>query len=535
LVKPLDLTVSDLDPSKPIPLQAKWALQASDAPDVGGELSAEVLYDQAGQKVTLQNLAVDALLRGEQVPSGELTASLRGEAQADLEAQRYSVPKLTLQAAGVVANLVAEARQQGEQLTADAHLTVPSFNARDLMRRLQIEAPEMADPNALANVGLTAKIQYDGKGLVLQELQGQLDETHLTGHAAVPSFEPLAARFELALDRIDLDRYLAPEQEGKPAAGPAGGAGEAPAAETELPLELLRSLTLDGTVTIGQLTVKKLDATDIKARITARDGIIKAEPVAHLYQGRLRGLLTRDAAGEAPTIDMQQHLEGVQAGSLLEDLVGVARILGVANLDLAVGMQGLGLDDWLRTVSGKASFKLADGAISGINIAQAIQAAHAKLTNEPLPAADSQQQTPFNELQGSLQIDKGLVLNRDFNLASSQFKVAGDGQINLRTQAVDYTLMVDLLQPLLKGDNKLLAELQKQPIPVHISGSFRDLGISVDLQQALESAGKARLQAAEEKAKGRVQEEVQEKRQEVEQKLQEQVQDKLQNLLRPRR
>ncbi|HEX5514331.1 MAG TPA: AsmA-like C-terminal region-containing protein, partial [Gammaproteobacteria bacterium] len=406
------------------------------------------------------------------------------------------------------------------------------FNARELMRRLAIEPPRTADPNVLANVGLTAKLLYDGKGLQLEELKGQVDETHITGKAQVPSFDPLAARFQLALDQINLDRYLAPAEEGKPV--PEKAPEKGPAEAGELPLETLRKLDLDGTVAIGQMTVKKLHASDVKTRITAHNGVIKAEPVAQLYQGRLRGLLTLDATSNDPKISMQQQLDGVQAGSLLEDLVGVARILGVADLNLAVGMHGASMDDWLRTMSGKGSFKFADGAINGINIAQAIQTARAKLANEPEPAEAQQAQTPFNVLQGSLQINEGLVLNRDFNLASSQFKVAGDGQFNLRTQVVDYTLNVNLLEPLLKSDNKLLAELQNVPIPVHISGNYRDLGVSVDLQQAVERAGKEQLQAVEEKAKTRVQEEVQQRQQEVEQKLQEQVQDKLQDLLRPK-
>lgn len=534
LVQPLHVTVAELDPTRPLPVRAQWTLQAAEAPEVSGELTAQIVYDQAAQTVAVRDLALDARLRSEQIPTGALQAALRGEAQADLAQQRYRVPQLTLQAVGVTAELVAEARQQGELLSADLRLNVPAFDARELMRRLEIELPPMTDPNALTRVGLALAARYDGKELQIREMTGQLDQTRISGTAALPSFEPPVARFALALDRIDLDRYLAPKEadaaddaESVPGGAPAEAS---PAPEAELPLELLRDLVLDGTVTVGELVASGLRATDVETRITARNGILRAEPVAHFYQGRLRGLLTLDATGAAPRIEMQQRLEGVQAGSLLEDLIGVARILGVADLELAVAMQGMGLEQWLRTLSGKASFKFADGAINGINIAQAIQAARAKLANQPLPAADDQQ-TPFNELRGSVRIDEGLVVNRDFSLASSQFKVAGDGQLNLRTQALDYTLMVDLLQPLLESDNRLLAELQNQPIPVRISGSLKDLAVSVDLQQALEQAGKAKLKAAEEKAKSRLQEEVQERQQ----KLQEQVQDKLQNLLRPRR
>lgn len=538
LVDPLSVTVSELNIEQPIPLRARWMLQATDAPEIGGELVARVLYDQAGQKIAVQDLTLDALARGEQLPGGELKANLRGVVEADLQGQRYTVPRATLQAAGIVANLVAEASMQNEQLAANATLTLPSFNARELMRRLELEVPPTADPNALANVALTAQLRYDGQGLVLEQLKGELDQTNISGQAQVPSFTPLTARFELTLDQLDLDRYLAPAQEGGPAPAPSGKPAPTPPSEptpeSELPVELLRELNLDGTVNIGRLTVKRVDVTDVTTTITARNGVIKAEPVAALYQGRLRGELTLDATQQQPQFAMQQRLEGVQAGSLLEDLIGVARVLGVADLDLAVAMQGLGVDDWLRTASGQASFKFADGAINGINIAQAIQTARAKLAGEPLPATAEAEQTPFNELTGSVRIDEGLLLNRDFNLASSLFKIAGDGTLNLRTQEVDYTLNVNLLEPLLEGSNKLLAELRNVPIPVEVSGNVRDLGVRVDLQQALEQAGKARLQEAEDKARTRVQEEVQERRQEAEQRLQEKVQKGLQNLLRPR-
>ncbi|HEX5513589.1 MAG TPA: AsmA family protein, partial [Gammaproteobacteria bacterium] len=141
LVDPLNLTVAELNPAAPIPLRAQWRLQGSDLPEVNGELGARLVYDQPGNKLAVEGLALDAVLRGEQIPAGELTASLRGELRADLEAQRYSVPQATLQTAGMVATLAGEARIQGEQLTADGSIVLPSFNARELMRRLAIEPP----------------------------------------------------------------------------------------------------------------------------------------------------------------------------------------------------------------------------------------------------------------------------------------------------------------------------------------------------------------------------------------------------------
>lgn len=523
LVSPFSLTVSELDLEAPIPVRAQWILKATDAPEVAGELTARLVYNQQANTLAVQQLAVDTTLSGEQVPSGKLAAKLRGEVQADLEAQRYAVSQTTLELAGIAVNLAAEASMQGEELLANATVTLPPFNARESLRQLQIDLPQMSDPKALTRVGMSTKLQYSNKGLVLEELKAQLDDSTLTGQAQLPSFDPLTARFQLAMDRIDLDRYLPHEQEAPAAPAPAG----APAGEAELPLDMLRKLNLDGALSVGQMIVKKLHITDVKMKITARDGIIRAEPLATLYQGHVRGELTLDATTDDPKFSMRQQLAGVQAGSLLEDLVGIARILGVADLNLAVNMHGAGVEDWLKSASGTGSFKLSDGAISGINIAEAIQGARAKLANEPAAATAESGTTPFNVLQGTLKIDEGLVLNRDFDLSSSLLKVVGDGQFSLLTQAVDYTLNVSLLEPLLKSDNKLLGELRNVPIPVHVTGNYHDLKVGVNLQQALEQAGKARLQ-----------EEVQERKKEVEgkvqEKVQEKVQDKLQDLLKKR-
>ena len=38
----------------------------------------------------------------------------------------------------------------------------------------------------------------------------KLDDTQLSGNASAPSLSPLAVRFNLKADRIDLDRYLEP-------------------------------------------------------------------------------------------------------------------------------------------------------------------------------------------------------------------------------------------------------------------------------------------------------------------------------------
>ena len=66
----------------------------------------------------------------------------------------------------------------------------------------------------------------------MTDLQAKLDDTALSGTVSIDSFSPLALRFDLAGDDIDLDRYLEPaDYEGKP---------------LELPLAQLKALDAKG-------------------------------------------------------------------------------------------------------------------------------------------------------------------------------------------------------------------------------------------------------------------------------------------------
>ena len=53
------------------------------------------------------------------------------------------------------------------------------------------------------------------------ELSTKFDESHIQAKLGATRFEPLAATFDVAIDRLDLDRYLPAPVAGRPAAGKA--------------------------------------------------------------------------------------------------------------------------------------------------------------------------------------------------------------------------------------------------------------------------------------------------------------------------
>lgn len=499
-LSPFNAEVSSLDLNEVIPVTASWVLQGSDLPRLAGELGAQLRFDQATQKLGITDLALKLVASGEQIPSGELTTNIQGALQADLSAGRYDVPRLVVEAAGVTLRAEAEAVMQEGGVAASARLLVPAFNARELMQRLGMEAPAMADAQALGRVALEAAVKYAGTTLSVDALKLQLDDTTVTGEATVSSFAPPTADFRLAVDQIDLDRYLPPPSEEEPA--PA--AGTETAGEPELPVEMLRALDVDGAIRIGQLQVKGATLSDITVELHAQDGRLRLSPLqAQLYQGQLNAALGLDVSGPTPRLEVEQRLSGVQVNPLLQDLADVDRLSGMAEMAMNLSSEGLSMDSLLSKLDGQARFQFANGAIEGINIAHQIRSAQARLKGEAAPAADTAQRTDFSTLAGSFSVDDGTLVNRDLALSSPLMRVTGEGKLNLADLALDYLLTVNLVGTLKGQGGESLQELNKIPIPVRIGGSVTDPKVRVDLVEALKQSQGERLKAAEAELKAK--------------------------------
>ena len=115
-------------------------------------------------------------------------------------------------------------------------LTAPSL--RSLLATVSFPVPRTRDPAVFGPLRLAAQASWKDGAARVSELQMMMDDTTLTGHAELPALAPLALRFELAADRVDVDRYLPP--------------GDAAGEPFELPLAALKELDASGVLTIRE-------------------------------------------------------------------------------------------------------------------------------------------------------------------------------------------------------------------------------------------------------------------------------------------
>ena len=122
--------------------------------------------------------------------------------------------------------------------------------------------PALADAFSLDALMAALASNAGGRALFVEKktlasrFTSKFDETTLKAELGLSRFAPLAANFDIDIDRIDLDRYL-----------PAGKAEASSPADPKVDLGGLRGIEARGKLHIGALQVKNITVTEFRSEI----------------------------------------------------------------------------------------------------------------------------------------------------------------------------------------------------------------------------------------------------------------------------
>ncbi len=493
------ITINGLDLS----LQGNSETQKIDA-----KLSGLVEANLDTQQHRISDLALTATIDDEKLPGGKATLKANTNVTANLANETAQISDLIIQLVDLTVNGQIQAENiLSNDLAFNGNIAITPFNLRKLANDLKIELPEMADPDTLKQVQLSTEISGSKNAVTARNLQLTLDQSQLTGQAGISNFAKPGYTFDLSLDQIDADRYLPPAKETteQPAKAPAttanAAANSAPA--EELPLAALREINAKGSFKIGKLKVSGITSENIVITIDAKDGLVKLAPLsAELYQGKYQGNINLDARNDALKLSVDENLQGIQAGPLLKDLTGNDRISGTANANVKLAGSGKDINAIKQSLSGNGAFSFTDGALKGINIAEAIRQAKAVISGQRASETNEPVQTDFSSLKGSFTANEGIINNQDLELMSPLLRVTGAGDIDLPREVLDYGVRVSIVGTIEGQGGQGLEDLRGLTIPVKVTGSFDNPRPSVDLAAVLKEQATGELKAkAEEKLK----------------------------------
>ena len=339
-------------------------------------------------------------------------------------------------------------------------------------------------------ISANANVDLEKDTATLSDFSLRLQDLLINGKINIANFDHPHLDFDFQTDRLNLDDYLT---ETDPAVD-----------EPDLTVDDFKLFTGGGDFRIGELRMAGLTATDVSMTVKAGDAGVRLSPIkAQFYGGQQQGEINIDASGERPLLTMSQKLTGVQAGTLLAEVMDTRRLQGVADLEMKITTDLTNTRTTFQTLGGNVGLKVMDGAIVGVDVTEIIKVAKLALNTQEESAAETggDAKTEFSQLTVSGVIKHGVLRSEDLDMRSPLLRMTGKGAINLVEETIDYIAKPVLINVI---GTQSLAGLSGVPVPLKISGSLFEPGVAVDIVGAVAGSQKAKIDQKKDEVLGQL-------------------------------
>lgn len=363
--------------------------------------------------------------------------------------------------------LDANAKQGERSVTAllstalTANLEAKVFELAKITADVTVTDPKM--PQKTVKLPITGSVRADvGKELINADVSTRFDESSIQAKLGMNKFKNGALTFDVAVDRLNLDKYLPPKNPNAPKTN-----------EPEQPFDLsgLKALNASGIVKIGSLQVNNVKASNVSLTIRAAGGKVDVSPMsASLYQGTLAGGVSVNANTNAFSI--KQNLMGININPLMKDAINKDILEGRGNINLDMTTTGNTPSALKKALNGSAAINLRDGAYKGINLAKSFREAKAAISmnKDKVQEAKKEDKTDFTEMKISASIKNGVATSNDLDAKSPFVRLGGAGTVDIGQSTMDYVAKATVVGTSGGQDAKDLAQLKGVTIPVKVFG-----------------------------------------------------------------
>lgn len=330
---------------------------------------------------------------------------------------------------------------------------------------------------------------------VSADLTSVLGGSHVKAKLGMTNFSEPAYRFDVGMDKLDADNYLSG---GSKSSGP----------EKPFDLSFLKKLDAKGKLAIASLKVHGLRLSQFSLGLKASNSRLSLAPIsAVLYQGKMQGSASMEAA-PVPRFALKQKLSGISIGPLLKDMAKKDIVDGKGDVSLDLSATGNLFSQLKKSLNGRASLHLFDGAIRGIDLAATLRGIKSKMGGTQSGIANISEKTDFSELSATFDIKNGVAHNSDLAVKSPLIRLGGEGNIDMGRSVVDYLAKVSVVATLQGQGGADLASLKGVTIPLHISGPFDSLHYSLDLGSLVKGELKSKVEQKKTEIKNKVKDEL---------------------------
>ena len=449
-VSSLDLETGRVALGVPVKIELAAALTASEPKlDVTVRGAGNVTVDPQNRSFSVAVLTASVKAQGPQLEA-DMNIKLSGVEGSDkaLQVREFLISGDARQAHNVVKGTLST------PIVADFEMQ--SFELPKLAGELDVTSPALPMKNL--KVPLAGTVRADlGKQKVTADLTARLDESNIKARIDMANFAVPFTGFEVAIDKLNVDRYFAPTEKGEASALPASP----PQSEQPIDFSPIKKLNLAGSLRIDELIASNVKAQKVRMDVKAKGGRLEVNPLsAKLYQGSVKGTASVNANNNQ--LAFRQNLSGISIGPLLRDALKQDLLDGRGNVALDVTAAGNTMSAIKQSLNGSAALDVKDGALKGINLAQSLRNAKAMFTGgarESEQAAAAGEKTDFSELSASFLIRGGVAHNDDLLVKSPFLRLSGAGDINIAEGRLNYLAKATAVATSTGQDGKELADI----------------------------------------------------------------------------
>ncbi len=363
-----------------------------------------------------------------------------------------------------------------------AQIKVAAFSPRSVMHQLDIEPPVTADPSALSNVFIDATAVVGEEAVELKDVNIKFDDTTFTGSLSAPMGDGGTYRVDLEADRIDLARYMEPST------------GETPdedveSVPVEIPADLIRPINARGNLKVATATLGDIEFSNVVLGLNIGDGRLRLHPIsAGLFGGKYNGDVRIDAAGNTPSLSVDEKIDGVNLADLAAAMFEQDNITGTISGAFKLNGRGADMAAVQRNLNGNMSFELKDGTYEGTDIWYELRRARARLKGTEPPEPELPPRTKFSSVTATGVVTNGVMRNNDLFAELPFMQLTGGGTVDIAAATVDYGLTARILErpeSLTGVTQEELDDFTEAEIPLKITGSLESPTVRPDVEKLL--------------------------------------------------
>lgn len=282
--------------------------------------------------------------------------------------------------------------------------------------------------------GNAEQINVPALSLALDDMRVKLDAQYMAANDS----DPARLLYNLSANALDLNRYTTSTEDAT--AANTAPAPASPSQDTELPIELLQSMNVQGSHNIESLAIAGYEFGSIDAQLRVQDGVLNfnLRPVP-FYAGQITSTVNFDTRPNPASITAISSVQNVDVARLAQALPLAEFAQGLLNIESVHSLNGRTVNQLIDSVSGTTSFSLNDNTID-IGIVKQLFSSISVLS--PAGTGDLAQQWPdsvrFSNFAGHLILAQGLAENQELKVTMDNFEIAASGGIDLPAERFSY-------------------------------------------------------------------------------------------------